>query len=127
MNKEIAKIWVDALRSGKYEQGKYKLRTEDDKFCCLGVLCDLAEKQGIISEPVKIFYEPDAEEKDLFKYYYDNESESLPKSVMKWAGIKDRSGAYSTVPAAWLTLDNDNNGKSFLEIADIIEQHVESL
>lgn len=35
--------WVDALRSGKYEQGRFSLRTVDDMFCCLGVLCDLVD------------------------------------------------------------------------------------
>ena len=32
--------WVEALRSGNYEQGKDSLR-EGDQFCCLGVLTDL--------------------------------------------------------------------------------------
>lgn len=35
--------WVAALRSGKYEQGKYTLRTPDNKFCCLGVYCDMKQ------------------------------------------------------------------------------------
>ena len=34
------KAWVDALRSGKYEQGKEILK-RDGKYCCLGVLCDI--------------------------------------------------------------------------------------
>ena len=32
--------WVEALRSGEYKQGGGKLRN-GDKFCCLGVACDL--------------------------------------------------------------------------------------
>ena len=32
--------WKDALRSGEYEQCRYKLVTED-AYCCLGVLSDL--------------------------------------------------------------------------------------
>jgi hypothetical protein len=32
--------WVEALRSGEYEQGAGALRN-GDKFCCLGVLCDI--------------------------------------------------------------------------------------
>lgn len=45
MDKDIKRRWVEALRSGKYTQGKGKL-FEDYKnaFCCLGVLCDI---QGI--------------------------------------------------------------------------------
>ena len=34
--------WVAALRSGKYKQGTGQLRTEDDCYCCLGVLCDIS-------------------------------------------------------------------------------------
>ena len=40
MLNDNAKKWVAALRSGKYEQAKGWLR-EGDKFCCLGVACDL--------------------------------------------------------------------------------------
>lgn len=41
MNPELKKKWVEALRSGKYEQGEKQLRSQDDKFCCLGVLADI--------------------------------------------------------------------------------------
>ncbi len=46
MNKKLKKKWVQALRSGKYEQARSFLvvnRTGDFKpqFCCLGVLCDI--------------------------------------------------------------------------------------
>lgn len=34
--------WVEALRSGKYEQGHDLLRG-DGKFCCLGVALDLVD------------------------------------------------------------------------------------
>src|SRR5688572_11113721 len=32
------KLWVEALRSGKYEQGTGQLANGDGGFCCLGVL-----------------------------------------------------------------------------------------
>jgi hypothetical protein len=41
MKRSIAKLWAAALRSGDYKQGVGKLRTADDRFCCLGVLCNL--------------------------------------------------------------------------------------
>lgn len=34
--------WLAALRSGEYKQGRGVLK-EDGRFCCLGVLCDLAD------------------------------------------------------------------------------------
>ena len=37
--------WVDALRSGKYDQGHGQLR-EQNSFCCLGVLCDIYSEDG---------------------------------------------------------------------------------
>jgi hypothetical protein len=44
MNKQLIQHWVKTLRSGEYQQGSTVLRTIDDKFCCLGVLCDIAKE-----------------------------------------------------------------------------------
>lgn len=41
MTPELKTKWLGALRSGKYEQGHHHLH-EGNKFCCLGVLCDIA-------------------------------------------------------------------------------------
>jgi hypothetical protein len=41
MNPEIKTKWIETLRSGKYKQGKGRLRTKDDHYCCLGVLCEV--------------------------------------------------------------------------------------
>lgn len=38
------KEWVAALKSGKYIQGKGYLRSGDNKYCCLGVACDISKK-----------------------------------------------------------------------------------
>lgn len=37
--KRVAKL-VAALRSGKYKQARHRLR-DGDRFCCLGVACDV--------------------------------------------------------------------------------------
>ena len=42
---DLAKKWVAALRGGSYKQARSALR-KDDAFCCLGVLCDLKNKDG---------------------------------------------------------------------------------
>jgi hypothetical protein len=42
MNEELKQKWVEALRSGKYKQGKQALRNKADCYCCLGVLCELS-------------------------------------------------------------------------------------
>lgn len=47
MDSELKVKWIEALRSGKYEQGSLQLGTPGDEwkpqpsFCCLGVLCEV--------------------------------------------------------------------------------------
>ena len=54
MNPEIRARWVAALRSGAYEQGTSRLRDASDRRCCLGVLCDLAEQDGVVAGMVDL-------------------------------------------------------------------------
>lgn len=42
---DLVDRWVEALRSGEYQQTTMSLRN-GDKFCCLGVLCDLYNPNG---------------------------------------------------------------------------------
>ena len=44
MDAKIKRLWVKALRSGKYRQAKEILRNRSGSMCCLGVLCKI---QGI--------------------------------------------------------------------------------
>ena len=60
--------WIEALRSGKYKQGKGFLK-KGDCHCCLGVLCEVA---GIKPEP-----DPDREG----VYKYDGQPFSLPPKL----------------------------------------------
>lgn len=46
MNADVKARWLAALRSGDYDQGQCRLRDEDDRFCCLGVLCDVVDPDG---------------------------------------------------------------------------------
>jgi hypothetical protein len=39
------RAWIEALRSGKYQQARKRLRT-DVGFCCLGVICEMAVAEG---------------------------------------------------------------------------------
>lgn len=44
MDPEMKKRWVEALRSGKYKQGKGCLHDEvHDTYCCLGVLNEIED------------------------------------------------------------------------------------
>lgn len=77
MKPEIKAKWVAALRSGEYKQGREALRI-GDRFCCLGVLCDLHAKDT--GEQWKKYYE------DEFSYGEDGQTSMLPVEVAKWAG-----------------------------------------
>ena len=103
MDATIAKQWVEALRSGKYKQGKLSLK-DGDGYCCLGVLCDISPYKAINS----------------FDLY-------LPDIVRVWAKIWSRNGRLkSTVRHRNQELSSlvgaNDFGMSFDEIADIIEQ-----
>lgn len=127
MKKEIADIWIAGLLSGEYMQGHNVLTTESGLDCCLGVLCKLAIKAGVISEPI-IFggnhqYGEDG----------DRSSTCLPVKVMQWAGIKTPKG---TLPSSFScpSLPNtgalsglNDNGMPFEEIAKVIAENVEDL
>lgn len=41
MDPALKTKWVEALRSGRYAQGRQRLRNGDN-YCCLGVLCEVA-------------------------------------------------------------------------------------
>jgi hypothetical protein len=118
---EIQQKWVAALRSGDYAQGSGLLRTSDNKFCCLGVLCDLAVKSGVSVE---------CRQTDGY-YVYDNAHGALPTSVVNWAGLHSANPAVSTdIPSlplvprlSWINdvKDNGDHRYDFDAIATIIE------
>ena len=121
MNTEIQEQWVAALRSGDYQQGKGTLRSADDEFCCLGVLCDLAVKAGV---EINV-HAPDEYEIGN-SYHYGNSESYLPVAVLEWAGIDSNDpiiGPTRSYQGQTAATYNDG-GKTFAEIADLIEQGV---
>lgn len=125
MKKDIADLWVKALRSGKYAQGKHSLNSGSSAFgnsrafCCLGVLCELAIEAGV---PVNKVNAPTWAD----QVYYDGNSKYLPPSVMEWADIKTNSGQlYGThIPSL---ADLNDKGSSFEFLADKIETYWEGM
>lgn len=85
MNPEVKQKWIDALRSGKYEQGSEKLRSVSG-YCCLGVLCDLYAQEHNVEWDFRGNEETNLQPMDY--WYYEGESEFLPESVMNWAGLE---------------------------------------
>lgn len=112
MNKDIKERWIKALRSGEYKQGIYVLKN-GDTYCCLGVLCDLYSK-----ETKKANFEMIGGRGNLFLGHLS----VLPQEVVDWANFNDQEGEISlNGKEATLTGINDN-GATFEEIADIIEE-----
>lgn len=66
MKSELKKTWIEALRSGKYEQGTHNLK-RNGKYCCLGVLCEIAGKRTEDSfyTPLGLPFEEDSEDLGL--------------------------------------------------------------
>ena len=111
MNQQIKQAWIDALISGVYEQGESCLR-DGDKFCCLGVLCDLAEQDGF----------------DNWKDgYFSGRDGVLSEAVLQWAGLPLNVNVsvpfYSKGGKRSLSGINDS-GASFEEIAELIHDHL---
>jgi hypothetical protein len=111
MNQEIKQRWIEALRSGNYQQGKNSL-FHCGKFCCLGVLTDLYIKERGLQ------WQQDSA--DLWSF--ETEGEVLPRSVQKWAGIDVFN---PTISGNRATDHNDNYHLSFNEIAALIEEDKE--
>ena len=126
---ENAKKWVAALRSGDYEKTTRHLRTKNG-FCCLGVACDLYEK-ATGKGKWKLGYYTYLPSVYAFHSGYPGTSykdEAFPAAVMRWIGLRDAIGEYSISPSIRNSLTNNNdNGSSFAEIADVIESEPEGL
>lgn len=112
INRERIALWVQALRSGDYKQGSSALCWVDAdgscRWCCLGVACDVAAKNGL-----------DIETRDFeAQRYFGGACFYLPPEVQEWYGfdsqdpyLKDRKASH------W----NDARGYNFAQIADAVE------
>lgn len=126
---EARKLWIEALRSGYYNQGYLTLcRIKEDNceyYCCLGVACELYQKyEGGLIIKFESFDDISVSRKE-----YNGASVFLPPIVRTWLGIRqDDGGFYKRVGDYAYSLPHLNdNGKTFKEIADFIEEEPEGL
>lgn len=101
-------MWVEALRSGEFKPSKHTL--ENKGYCCLGVACVVAEKNGI-----KV-----RRENGVLAGY----SLADQKKVQDWLGLYQCEGRFRTKKggSTYLSVVNDRSEENpFAEIADIIE------
>lgn len=122
MNK-YAKKWVEALRSGKYQQGMGQLASrevESDGFCycCLGVACEI----------LKDDFDLKVSEHETYKLY-DGAMTSLPNIVITALNLKSKDGKFIGIENEkdCLISLNDSDCMTFAEIADVIESEPEGL
>lgn len=109
------KLWIDALRSGLYQQTVGHLN-QGDNYCCLGVACEVYQQEvgdlTIVRSAI-----------DGIRSY-DGDPKLLPEKVRKWLGLTANDGAYEEGSLVSL---NDSRGYSFEDIADLIETDPEGL
>lgn len=110
------RLWVEALRSGKYKQGYRWLRSIKNEYCCWGVACDL---EGVVWQQNRFdnchSYEIRGEGR-VYETY-------PPMHVVQQLGYEVDDGyilSYECEVVEALAMMNDA-GSSFLEIADVIE------
>lgn len=100
----IKENWVKALRSGKYRQGKGRLR-KGNLFCCLGVLCDLHDKTK--------WEMMDARTES---YFYEN----TDNGEFIYTSLRDRLDLSYQQMIMLMSLND--RGQDFNYIADVIEK-----
>lgn len=107
MNPEVKQKWIDALRSGEYQQDRCSLKTLKG-FCCLGVLTDLYLKE---------------KNKDWVYttqkgYVFGGFEGSLSNEVINWCDFPNLNKESILIEM------NDYLGRNFQQIADYIEENL---
>ncbi len=121
-SEEIIKEWCAELRSGTWEQLAAGMGKDGScERCCLGVLCELAIKHGVIGPPTSQYPRSDF-------LLYEGKSCTLPYAVRTWARLRTETGEYWDDKRGRYSLAAANdNGKTFEEIAIIIESRPDGL
>lgn len=128
---DIKAAWVEALRSGKYQQGKNYLNSEG-RYCCLGVLCELAVEAGVTGRnapegPYRVVsYGARADDTgcgpDVVRWAYEGHPGMGAWMVPFEEG--DPGNPFPDRDEVHLIALNDDGEKTFGEIADVIERYL---
>ncbi len=105
MKKITRQKWLNALRSNRFKQGRGSLRQQGEKgplHCCLGVLCEITGKGNA---PYLVG-----------GYGYPGNMWTNGAPIMAYAGLNETEQA--------VLADKNDNGVSFNEIADWIEENI---
>ncbi len=110
--------WIEALESGKYQQGRTVLHKDTGAMCCLGVAAHiLAEENGIVPSVIKA---------GLYTgcYIYQDDATIAPEYVIKALSLRDALGGGKDGNAALVVL-NDDLKYSFAQIAERLRKNAE--
>lgn len=124
MNPAIKAQWLQALRSGEYEQEQGRLKSSTG-FCCLGVLCDIAAKSGVgkWGDFEFLIVTPLGD-------VVDADSQVPPPTIRDWAGLSESNPVVDKERNLRIAILNDGDkslfvrSHTFAEIADLIEAHL---
>lgn len=116
-SRQRIKEWVDALRSGKYNQAQGYLRTAEG-FCCLGVACHVVNPIPWEVSHINIGG------CTHYGYEHPDYTAILPKHIAQFYGMGNNSSAYTSIrdrDGELIELAGLNDeGFPFSQIADLI-------
>lgn len=113
---DVKRLWIEALRSGRYPQGRSFLN-RDGRFCCLGVLCELAVEAGVVER----------NQGASVSYGTFNQGTLPPDVVLAWAGIDVLTGVSQLIMIGGVSTPlygHNDTGRTFAQIADAIEEQL---
>lgn len=120
MDLKVKQLWIDALRSKKYQQNFGVLKSKNG-YCCLGVLCDLYNIETGQGE-----WEKDTP-LNFIKFSTFNEGDNtkyLPEDVVQWAGLNNYNPTVILDNISKTLASLNDEGSSFEEIAKVIEEYL---
>jgi hypothetical protein len=132
MSPEVKQLWVDALLSNEFEANndgclaiKLDFEEEPMKYDPLGVLCELAIRNGIKLTVEEV---DSPREMACVERRYNGEDAHLPLEVMQWAGLDSQD------PKVYWTREKQteflsavhyyNEDSSFKEVANLIYEQL---
>lgn len=138
VNKKNMRLWVAALRSGEFTQGRGSLKQATKgappQYCCLGVACEVALRNGV--ELLETHHTTPDEGWTVWSF--DNANTYLPRSVSEWLAVTRRDdpmvgrivrpeepGEFKKAEEINAIYANDALGWTFEQIADGIEKFYE--
>ena len=134
-----AKKLVEALRSGKFKQGRGTLHLGDE-YCCLGVACEISGLGEWVPDEESLSEEETRRWSGAQSYKISvlgvttQESSCLPQEVRDYFGFTNNAGgavewlrAPSLHGAVPCLMSLNDCGATFEEIADIIESEPKGL